>query len=59
MKKKKHPQVGMGDPSSLIRYLIREELKSRKFFSGLQKLGPDYCYYQPYLDKPTPRCDRF
>lgn len=52
MKKKRHPHVGMGEPSSLTLYLIREELKSRKFFSGLQKLGLDYCLYQPHLDKP-------
>jgi hypothetical protein len=48
------------EPSQLIRipsrmeltlFLIREELKSRKFFNSLQALGLDDCYYQPHLDE--------
>ena len=34
-----------------ILYLIREELKSQKFFSSLQKCGIDDCYYQPQLGR--------
>lgn len=52
MKTKKHLAIHFAEPSPLLLHLIREELKSRKFFSGLQKLGLDYCYYQPQLDKP-------
>jgi hypothetical protein len=32
-------------------FLIREELKSRKFFNSLQELGLDDSYYQPHLDE--------
>jgi hypothetical protein len=52
MKTKKYPCVRHPERFDLILYLIREELKSRKFFSGLQRLGLDYCFYQPHLDKP-------
>jgi hypothetical protein len=52
MKTKKHRSVRHPERFDLILYLIREELKSRKFFSGLQRLGLDYCFYQPHLDKP-------
>lgn len=31
-------------------YLIREELKSRKLFHALHKVGLDDCYFQPNLD---------
>jgi len=31
-------------------YLIKEELKSRKFFRTLQEMGLDDCYFQPHLD---------
>lgn len=31
-------------------YLLREELKARRFFSGLRKVGLDDCYFQPHLD---------
>lgn len=49
MKTKKHSRVHI--PPDLTPFLIREELKSRKFFGGLQKLGLDYCFYQPHLDR--------
>ncbi len=32
-------------------YLIREELKSRRFFNTLQKMGLDDCYFKPQLDE--------
>ena len=32
-------------------FLIREELKSRKFFASLRQVGLDYSYYQPHLDR--------
>jgi DNA-binding transcriptional regulator PaaX len=34
-----------------IVFLIGEELKSRRFFSTLQKMGLDDSYYQPHLDE--------
>lgn len=52
MKIKKQLRIRLSEPSALTLYLLREELKSRKFFSGLQRLGLDYCFYQPHLDKP-------
>lgn len=30
--------------------LIKEELKSRKLFLGLQEAGLEDCYFQPHLD---------
>ncbi|MBA4055674.1 MAG: hypothetical protein C0490_13245 [Marivirga sp.] len=35
----------------LTLFLIREELKSRKFFNSLQRAGIDDCYYQTHLDQ--------
>lgn len=32
-------------------FLIKEELKSRKFFNSLRDTGLDDCYYQPHLDE--------
>lgn len=32
-------------------YLIKEELKSRKFFNSLRESGLDDCHYQPHLDE--------
>jgi len=31
-------------------YLIREELKTRKFFEALHQVGLDDCYFRPHLD---------
>lgn len=31
-------------------FLIKEELKSRKFFDGLHSVGVDDIYFQPHLD---------
>lgn len=35
----------------LTLFLIREELKSEKFFNGLHEIGIDDCYYQTRLGK--------
>ena len=35
--------------TELLLLLIKEELKSNKFFSGLAKVGLEDCYYQPNL----------
>ena len=37
------------DPKDLSLYLIREELKIRKFFNTLREIGIEDCYYQPDL----------
>ena len=37
------------DNHELLVSLIREDLKSRKFFDGLRALGLDDAYYQPDL----------
>lgn len=33
----------------LVLFLIKEELKSAKFFNGLSKVGLDDCYYQSHF----------
>jgi hypothetical protein len=45
------PFVKLPTSTDLILYLIREELKSQKFFNDLAKLGLGDCFYQPYLGK--------
>jgi hypothetical protein len=34
-----------------ILFLISQELKIRRLFIGLQKVGVDECYFEPYLDR--------
>jgi hypothetical protein len=43
--------INLPHPIDTTLYLIREELKSQKFFNTLHKAGIDDCYYQPRLDK--------
>lgn len=38
-------------PTQVALCLIKEELKSRKFFNTLRSLGLDNSYYQPHLDE--------
>jgi hypothetical protein len=44
------PIVKLPSDTQTCLYLIKEELKSRKFFNTLQKLGLDDSYFQPHLD---------
>lgn len=44
------PFVEMPSEIQDILYLIKEELKSRKFFNALQTVGLDGSYFQPHLD---------
>jgi hypothetical protein len=37
--------------AQLAIFLIKEELKSLKFFNSLRDAGLDDCYYQPHLDE--------
>lgn len=46
-----YPLVKLPRKVELTLYLIREELKSRKFFNSLQHAGLDDCYYQTHLDQ--------
>jgi glutamine synthetase len=46
----KYPLVKLPSEVQLPIYLIKEELKSRKFFNTLQQMGLDDCYFQPHLD---------
>jgi hypothetical protein len=48
--KKSYPLVKLPSDIQFTLYLIKEELKSRKFFSTLQTMGLDDCYFQPHLD---------
>jgi hypothetical protein len=45
------PFVKIPPELDLTLYLIKEELKSQKFFNGLHRIGIDDCYYQPRLGK--------
>jgi hypothetical protein len=45
------PLVKLPPTTDLTLYLIREELKSQKFFRALSKAGIDDIYYQPHLGK--------
>lgn len=45
-----HPLVKLPTEVQISLYLIKEELKSRKFFNTLQQTGLDDCYFQPHLD---------
>lgn len=45
-----YPLIKLPSEVQVPIYLIREELKSRKFFRALQEMGLDDCYYQPHLD---------
>jgi hypothetical protein len=46
-----HPLTKLPANIDLTLYLIREELKSQKFFLALHKAGIDDIYYQPRLGK--------
>lgn len=45
-----HPLVKLPAATDLTLFLIKEELKTRKFFGTLEKAGMGDCYYQPHLD---------
>ena len=48
--KYRYPLVKLPYEIQSTLYLIREELKSRRFFNVLRETGLDDCYYQPHLD---------
>jgi hypothetical protein len=43
------PLVKLPSDTEIVLYLIKEELKSHKFFNGLRGVGLDDCFYQPNL----------
>lgn len=45
------PEIPLRLDKELVLALIKEELKSRKFFNTLQSLGLNNSYYQPHLDE--------
>jgi hypothetical protein len=49
MYKRKLPLVKLPESVDLTLYLIREELKANRFFSGLHQLGLSDCFFQPHL----------
>jgi hypothetical protein len=51
MQPNNYPLVKLPPSIDLTLFLIREELKSQKFFNGLQKVGLHDCYYQAHLVK--------
>lgn len=51
LKHLKLPFTKLPPDVDLTLFLIREELKSQKFFNGLHKIGIDDCYYQTRLGK--------
>lgn len=46
-----YPLIKLPDEVQLTLCLIKEELKSRKFFHALHEVGLDDCYYQPHLGR--------
>lgn len=44
------PLIKLHSDAQIVLYLIKEELKSRKFFRTLQQAGLHDCYFQPHLD---------
>jgi hypothetical protein len=46
-----YPLVKLPKRIDLVLSLIKEELKTRKFFDALQQAGLDDCYFQPHLDR--------
>jgi len=46
----RYPLVVLPSSFEQALFLIREELKSRRFFNGLQKIGLVDCDYQIHLD---------
>lgn len=51
LKNMRYPLVKLPYGTQVTLYLIKEELKSRKFFNALQEMGLDDCYFQPHLDE--------
>jgi hypothetical protein len=56
MKSESSPLTALPPATDLILYLIREELKSQKFFRILQKAGIDDIYLQPHMGKAILMC---
>jgi len=44
------PLVRLPDDTEQTLYLIREELKTRRFFQALHKVALDDCYFRAHLD---------
>jgi len=51
LKNMHYPLVKLLSDTQITCYLIKEVLKSRKFFNALQEMGLDDCYFQPHLDE--------
>jgi hypothetical protein len=48
---KEFPLVKLPQKVEYCLFLIKEELKSRRFFEGLHSVGMDDVYLQPHLDR--------
>jgi hypothetical protein len=46
----RYPLVKLPQKVELSLFLIREELKCRKLFHTLSKVGLDDCYFRPHFD---------
>jgi hypothetical protein len=46
-----YPFVKLPEQTELVLYLLREELKTTRLFSGLAKAGLEDCYFRPYFSK--------
>jgi hypothetical protein len=47
----KHPITKIPESIDHVLYLISQELKIRRFFDGLQRIGIDDCSLEPHLDR--------
>jgi len=46
----RYPFTKLPESIDVILFLLKQELKTRKLFHVLHKVGLDDCYYEPHLD---------
>lgn len=59
LKHLRFPLVKLPADTQLVLCLLREELKSTKFFNGLSHIGLDDSYYEPHLSTVVLACMGF
>jgi hypothetical protein len=50
MRNTRYPLVRLPSDTQVTLFLIKEELKTRKLFHALHKVGMGDCYFEPHLD---------
>jgi hypothetical protein len=54
--KSNHPLTKLPGKVDYCLFLIKEELKARRFFEGMHSVGVDDIYLQPHLDRLIMKC---